>query len=279
MEPVRPEPVRPEPIGPPGFGRVVVIGHGLIGGSIALAAAERMPEVTVTTVDRGDDLRAVGDADLVVLAAPVAQILELLPALAPMICPATVLTDTGSTKAAIVEAAVGMRFIGGHPIAGAAASGRAAARADLFAGRPWILTPTAASDPGDLARLTAFVESLGAHAHRLAADEHDRLFAHLSHLPQLVASALMDVVGSRVGEDGLAIAGAGLRDTTRLAASPPDIWRDIVHTNHAHVRAALDDVIAALTSLRDDLDGEGLTRTFDSAARWRSALDRGRYNR
>ena len=270
------EPVRPEPTG---FQRIVVVGHGLIGGSVALAAAKRMPEVSVTTLDRGDDLRAAAGADLIVLAAPIAQILDILPALTRIVSSETLLTDTGSTKTAIVQAAVGMRFIGGHPIAGTATAGRAAARADLFAGRPWILTPTGTSGPKDIARLEHFVVTLGARAHRLDAEEHDRLFAFVSHLPQLVVSALMDVVGTGVGEDGLAIAGAGLRDSTRLAASPPDIWRDIVHTNHAHVRAALDDLIAVLTSLRDDRSAEALERTFESATRWKSVLEAGRYNR
>jgi prephenate dehydrogenase len=268
-----------EPVRRPAFERVVILGHGLIGGSIALAAAKRLPAASVRAFDRGEDISAAADADLVVLATPISEILGLLPALARLLPATTLITDTGSTKTAIVRAAAGMRFIGGHPIAGAEVSGRAAARPDLFTGRNWILTPADETDPGDLAALEHFVRTLGAHPRSMAAEEHDRLFAFVSHLPQLVASALMDVVGSRVGEDGLALAGDGLRDTVRLATSPPAIWRDIVHTNQPDVSAALDDLIAVLTTLRDDSSGGALTRTFDGAARWKSTLDAGRYNR
>ncbi len=264
-----------EPVGAAPFDRIAVIGHGLIGGSIVLAVAERLPGVQVVTLDRGDDLSAAAGADLVVLATPISEILRLLPALATIVASRAVVTDTGSTKSAIVNAApAGMRFIGGHPMAGAAVPGRAAARADLFAGRPWILTPSVTAEPTDVAGLQHFVESLGARAQLLAAEEHDRLFAFLSHLPQLVVSALMDVVGCQVGEDALAMAGPGLRDTTRLATSPPDIWRDIVRTNDLQVRTALDGLISLLTTLRDDPSGEALGETFARAARWKSALDK-----
>ncbi len=265
-----------EPVGRGAFDRIAVIGHGLIGGSIALAVAARSPGVRVITLDRGDDISAVDGADLIVLATPISEILRLLPALAAIVPATAVVTDTGSTKSAIVNAAPpGMRFIGGHPIAGAEVPGRAAARADLFVGRPWILTPTDAADPTDIDRLQRFVDGLGARARLLPSDEHDRLFAFLSHLPQLVVSALMDVVGCHVGEDALAMAGQGLRDTTRLATSPPDIWRDIVRSNDRQVRTALDGLISLLTTLRDDPSGDALAETFARAARWKSALDDG----
>ena len=267
-----------EPLAPHPFERIVIVGRGLIGGSIALAAAQHLPRTTVITVDRGDDIRSAAGADLVVLATPIGQILELLPVLAALSSGTTVVTDTGSTKTAIVDAApTGMRFIGGHPIAGAAVSGVAGARADLFTGRPWILTPSATAEPADVVSLQHFVESLGARPQLLDAQEHDRLFAFLSHLPQLVVSALMDVVGSHVGADGLALAGAGLRDTTRLASSPPDIWQDVVNTNEAAVHRALDRLIERLTAIRDDRSGASLARTFESAARWRMEMVDGRW--
>ncbi len=256
-----------EPVDPHGFDRIVVIGHGLIGGSIALAAAERLPKIRVTALDRNDDISAAADADLVVLAAPIGEILRMLPALATIVRATTVITDTGSTKAAIVQAAAGMRFIGGHPIAGAAVSGLAAARADLFAGRPWILTPTGACDPADVTRLERFIESLGARTQRLDAEEHDRVFAFLSHLPQLAVSALMDVVGSHVGADALAMAGPGLRDTTRLATSPPDIWRDVVNTNEAAVHRALDRLIERVDRYAGRSDREKRWRARSRAPR------------
>jgi prephenate dehydrogenase len=254
--------------------RVAIVGRGLIGGSIERAARERLPDLELIVLDRGDRLTDAEDADLIVLSAPIAEIVGLLGALRPIVTPATLITDTGSTKAAIVSAAAGLRFIGGHPIAGAAASGLAAARADLFAGRPWVLTPTAGSDPGDLERLRAFVHGLGASPNVLDAAEHDRLFACVSHLPQLVVSALMDVVGTSVGAQGLALAGSGLRDSTRLASSPPAIWRDIARTNDANIRPAIDALIDALSRLRDDPDRSELTAIFERAARWRATLER-----
>jgi prephenate dehydrogenase len=253
--------------------RVAIVGRGLIGGSIELAARERIPATELIILDRGENLASAADADLIVLAAPIGEIIGLVGALKPIVTAATLITDTGSTKAAIVTAARGLRFIGGHPIAGAAGGGLAAARPDLFAGRPWVVTPTADADSGDVERLRGFIESLGARPHTLDAAEHDRLFAYISHLPQLVVSALMDVVGSGVGNEGLALAGSGLRDSTRLAASPPAIWRDIVRTNDTDIGAAIDALIEGLARLRDDPGGGALAATFDRAARWRAVLE------
>jgi prephenate dehydrogenase len=255
------------------FRRIAIVGCGLIGGSIELAARTLQPSPDVVGLDRGDDLSALAGADLVVLSAPILEILQTLPRLRTYLSPDTLVTDTGSTKAAIVEAAGDLRFVGGHPIAGAAASGRAAARADLFSGHAWILTPTATTDPDDVARLRAFVERLGAHVRVLDPDEHDRIFALVSHLPQLVVSAMMNVVGPRAGAEGLELAGAGLRDSTRLASSAPAIWRDIVSSNRNNIRNAIDALIGDLTALRDDESGELLHQTFDAAARWKQALD------
>jgi prephenate dehydrogenase len=120
-----------------------------------------------------------------------------------------------------------------------------------------------------------FIEALGAVPRVITADAHDRLLAFLSHLPQLTASALMQVVGEAVGEEGLALAGRGLADTTRLASSPPDIWRDIAATNADEIGSALDALIALLQELRSDLsDGDRLAEVFEEAARWRGTLKR-----
>jgi prephenate dehydrogenase len=254
------------------IGRIAIVGAGLIGGSIELALRERRSGLDVVTLDRGDDLGLAADADLIVLAAPVAENIRLLQALQTRLSPDTIVTDTGSTKAAIVAAARGMRFVGGHPVAGAAAAGRAAARAGLFDGRPWVLTPRPETPAGDVARVRALAEGLGGVVHLVDPDEHDRLFALLSHLPQLVSSALMNVVGSGVGDAGLGLAGQGLRDTTRLAASPPGIWRDIVQTNHANIASSVDALIAALASMRDDPTGESAASTLQRAARWKQSL-------
>ncbi|HJR60395.1 MAG TPA: prephenate dehydrogenase [Vicinamibacterales bacterium] len=255
-----------------GFRRLAVVGPGLIGGSIELAIRERTPGAGVLLLDRGDDLAAIEAADLIVLSAPILENIRILPALRPHLSPEAIVTDTASTKAMMVAAAAGMRFVGGHPVAGAAAAGRSAARADLFAGKPWVLTPTPATPAADVSRVRVFAEALGASVQVLPPDEHDRLFAAISHLPQLVASALMDVVGARAGADGLALAGAGLRDTIRLASSPPGIWRDIVQTNHANITESLEAMIAELTRLRDDRVGEELTAIFERAAQWKRTL-------
>ncbi len=254
------------------FRRVTVIGRGLIGASIELAIARSLPGLEVVTVDRGDRLDAVHGADLVVLAVPILEIIRLLPLLKEQVSVDALVTDTGSTKAAIVSAAEGIRFVGGHPIAGAATSGADAARADLFDGNPWILTPSGSSRPPDIVRLQRLVERLGATVRLMEAEAHDRLFAFVSHQPQLVVSAMMEAVGAATGKDGLALAGAGLRDSTRLASSPPGIWRDVVHTNHQQVVGAIDAVVEILLRLRDDTTGSELQSTFTRAARWKQTL-------
>jgi prephenate dehydrogenase len=188
-----------------------------------------------------------------------------------------VVTDTGSTKRAIVEAARSLpprfTFIGGHPLGGAAASGLEHARPDLFKGRPWLFTPGGEARSEGLEKLVEFARALGAQPRILEAAAHDRLLAFLSHLPQLTASALMQVVGDAVGEAGLELAGRGLIDTTRLASSPAEIWRDIASTNADEIRPALDTLIAILDDLRGDLtSGDRLAEVFEDAGRWRDKL-------
>jgi len=188
-----------------------------------------------------------------------------------------VVTDTGSTKRDIVARAAGLpsrlTFVGGHPLGGAAVGGIEHARADLFRTRPWIFTPPDDTASDALRRLTAFASALGSSPSVLTPEEHDRALAYLSHLPQLAASALMAVVGHGVGADGLALAGRGLVDTTRLASSPSDIWRDIAASNADQIAPALDRLIEVLTALRADLDGGSrLAEVFAEAARWREQL-------
>ena len=254
------------------FRRVAIVGRGLIGGSIELALGARGTS-GIVALDRGDDLAGVAGADLVILSAPILENIRLLPLVRTYVSPDTLITDTGSTKRAIVAAAAGLRFIGGHPVAGAAASGREAARADLLAGRPWALTPTARTVEEDLGRLMRFIDGLGASVQVLDPVEHDRIFALVSHLPQLVVSALMDEVGTRAGERGLVLGGAGLRDSTRLASSPPEIWCDILETNRDNIEQALDGLISSLASLQRDAHGERLRAIFERAARWKGTLD------
>jgi prephenate dehydrogenase len=289
--------VQPRDAGaPPIFERVAILGLGLIGGSIALAARQTWPKALVIAVDSKDVLEqamvkhaidvaaeepyVISEAELVILAAPVRQNIELLARIEEYVDGHAVITDVGSTKRAIVDAARTLpprfTFIGGHPLAGAARGGFEFARPDLFKGRPWLLTPHTDAAADALEKLLAFVSGLGATPRTIGAAEHDQLLAFLSHLPQLTASALMDVVGSAVGE-GLSMAGRGLVDTTRLASSPANIWQDIAATNADHLRPALDALIARLTELRDGLeDPDTIDRVFEQAARWRSRLMEGR---
>ncbi len=265
---------------------------GLIGGSIALAARQIWPASLVIGVDNkdvletamrlhaidvaADDPVVLAEVDLVILAAPVRQNIELLGELDEHVRQPAVVTDTGSTKRSVIDAARALpskfTFIGGHPLGGGAKGGLENARPDLFKGRPWLLTPTDKSGDG-FEKLSAFVKALGAVPRALDAATHDRVLAYLSHLPQLTASALMQVVGDAVGHDGLALAGRGLADTTRLASSPPEIWRDIAATNADEIGPALDVLIALLQDLRRDLPkGDRLAEVFSGAELWRRAL-------
>jgi prephenate dehydrogenase len=332
------QPGRPLPStgAPPIFDKIGIVGLGLIGGSIALAARQLWPKALVIGVDNkdvletamrlhaidvaADDLIVLAEADIVILAAPVKVNISLLAELDENVHQPAVITDTGSTKRGIADASALLparfTFIGGHPLAGAAQGGLEHARPDLFSGRPWLLTPARpdgrarrgdgddrlddrsgrplghadADSEGDgrgrpsgrpdahgqgIDKLTAFVQALGAVPRLISVQAHDRLLAFLSHLPQLTASALMTVVGDAVGKDGLDLAGRGLADTTRLASSPPDIWRDIAATNADEIGPALDALIALLQDLRRDLpEGDRLAEVFTDAARWRSSLKR-----
>ena len=296
-DPVRLPMVQPRDAGaPPIFEKVAILGLGLIGGSIALAARQAWPAALVIAVDGKDVLEqamvkhaidvaadepyVISEADLVILAAPVRQNIELLAQIEEYVEGHAVITDVGSTKRAIVDAArklpARLTFIGGHPLAGAARGGFEFARPDLFKGRPWLLTPHTDAAGDALERLLAFVTALGAKPRTLGAGEHDELLAFLSHLPQLAVSALMDVVGNATGE-GLSMAGRGLVDTTRLASSPPNIWQDIAATNADHLRTALDALIAKLSALRNGLeDPDTIGRVFEEAGRWRAELMRTR---
>jgi prephenate dehydrogenase len=278
---------------PPIFHRIGIIGLGLIGGSIALAARQIWPAALVIGVDQkdvleramvlhaidvaADDPIVLADADLVILAAPIQQNLEILDGLGDNIVNPAVVTDTGSTKRAIVKAAADLperfTFIGGHPLGGAARAGIENARPDMFTGRPWLFTPTTQHQGDALEKLKSFVEGLGAVPQTLSPEDHDRLLAYISHLPQLTVSALMHVVGKTVGKDGLSLSGRGLQDTTRLASSPAGIWKEVCATNADEVGSAIDALIAVLQQLRGDLDaGTAVTQVFESANAWREAL-------
>ena len=273
----------------PPFPSIAIVGLGLIGGSIALAVRDRWPASRVFGVDaesvlahalgagaieRGfETIAALPESSLIVLAAPVRQNIELL----QQISRPTIVTDVGGTKRDIVNAARALApavsFVGGHPLGGGERGGFAFARPDLFAGRPWIFTPEGDSASDPVERLSRLVAGLGAKPSIMSADEHDRVMAFVSHLPQLAASALMDAVGSAAHSEGLRMAGRGLVDTTRLASSPADVWRDICLTNADSIEKALDCLIQRLTQLRGDLRrGDAVEAVFSAAAKWRAEL-------
>jgi len=290
----------------PPFTSIAIVGLGLIGGSIALGVRDRWPSVRVFGVDsdavlahavgsgaieRGfSNIRTLPESSLLVLAAPVCQNIELLQELAGPKGLAVqqiesvgagfsrpVITDVGGTKRAIVEAARGLpsslTFVGGHPLGGGERGGFAFARPDLFAGRPWIFTPDGNASTTAVERLSQFVSGLGARPAVLDAADHDRVMAFVSHLPQLAASALMDTVGIAAKSDGLRLAGRGLADSTRLASSPADVWRDICLTNADAIGDALDCLIQKLTQLRKGLvNGDSIEAIFSAAAKWRAEL-------
>jgi prephenate dehydrogenase len=247
-----------------------VLAHAQSGGAIDRAASS---------------LADIGAVDLIILAAPVRQNVALLSDVVSRLSRtperATLITDVGGTKRDIVAAASSLPghvgFIGGHPLSGAERGGFGFARPDLFKGRPGILTPGQDVRAPDLARLTGFVESFGARVQQMTPEVHDRLMAAVSHVPQLAASALMQVVGAAAGADGLKLAGRGLVDTTRLASSPASVWQDICGVNADAIGPTLDALIERLTDIRRSLGrGEIVASTFEEAARWRSELMAGR---
>lgn len=251
--------------------RLAIVGDGLIGRSVRLAYQRRVPGAVVVSFDREDDLAGLADATTVVLAAPVDAILRLIPRLATLAPGATLITDTGSTKHAIAIAAreAGLaRFVPGHPMAGGTSSGPGAARADLFDGRTWFLM-TGSAAPTAVGRARALVSTLGGVPVEMADDgaAHDRLVAAISHLPQVVATSLLARVGETVGEDGLRHAGAGLRDTTRLAASQASMWAPILETNAAAIAPLLRALARDLEAAADGLTERAHVEALFSRAR------------
>lgn len=282
-----------EPGRTPIFEKIGIIGLGLIGGSIAMAARQYWPASLVIAVDTkdvlekamvlhaidvaADDPVVLAEADLIILAAPVRQNLALLESLPLHVEGSAIVTDTGSTKREIVAAAKALpprlTFVGGHPLGGAARGGIEHARADLFVGRPWLFTPPDDLPGGVPERLVEFATTLGAFPRTMSPEHHDHLVAYISHLPQLASSALMHVVGAAAGREGLALTGRGLQDVTRLASSPADIWRDVSASNADEIGQALDCLIEVLSDLRKDLEGTAtLERIFESANSWRDQL-------
>lgn len=273
------------------FNRIGIVGVGLIGGSVARAARAFAPAVSIIGVDVDNvaadaatagvidavaDLEALAGCDLIVLAAPVSGNLAWMDRLAAAGVTALV-TDVGGTKrqmnAKATELGGRLSFIGGHPMAGSDRSGFAAADEGLFRGRKWFVVPGPTAEPRQTAALEAWIRGLGADPAVVDAETHDRVMASVSALPQVVASALMAVVGERVDVEGLAMSGPGLRDTTRLAGSAATWMTDGLAHNSREVADAIDALITELRTVRDQLDTpERVASLFTRAQDWRRAL-------
>jgi prephenate dehydrogenase len=254
--------------------RVAIFGPGLIGGSIAMGLRARSLETKITIWGRNldqlekimqcgladrvthDPATAVQEADLIILCTPVEIMPELARAIAPHLTTQSVVTDAGSVKASVTKeltALLGNRFVGGHPMAGSELSGLAAARANLFAGAPCILTPLVTTHPEALETVTCFWNFLGSFITTMSPEEHDRLVARLSHLPHALAFALVHLVASTLPTGSALLAGGSFRDATRVAASSPALWAGILTENRQEVIAALREMSTLLDSLAKNL--------------------------
>lgn len=273
--------------------QITIVGTGLIGGSFGLALRQHgfrgtlvgcdRPEVLNAAVARGaidrgeaDVRQAAQDCDVVVLATPVGGILSTFEKLAPTLPSSALVTDTGSTKLQLVERArmvfgaeAGIRVLPGHPMAGKEHSGIEHADADLFRDAVWLLTPIGADQPYTERQreYIELLESIGARVVAMDVERHDRLCAWISHLPQMIATALASTLREELGDDEAIkeIGGRALREMTRIASSPYSMWRDIALTNGQNIEDALLRFEQQLAHLRENLRGPGLREMFESA--------------
>jgi prephenate dehydrogenase len=270
--------------------RALVVGTGLIGGSVALALRRRGWHVSGIDADKvrmaealeagvidaaGDDLAA----EVVFIATPATTVTDVARAILEDAArrPDAVVTDVSGVKSAIVEAADHPRFIGGHPMAGSEQIGLRGADPDLFEGAAWVLTPTATTDLDAFTRLQTVVGELGADVIVLSAADHDRLVAVVSHVPHLVAATLMNAAVAGAEKDGalLRLAAGGFRDMTRVAAGHPGIWPDICAENAEAIIGALDALVGELSEMRNRVaarDREALLGVLQHASAARRNL-------
>lgn len=279
--------------------KLVVCGVGLIGGSFALAlrragvvrrivgigrseaSLKRARELGVIDEACADWATALDGADFVLLAPPVGQMDAVLAAMAPHLAAGTVVTDAGSTKRDVIEAiyrhlsAHLPHVVPAHPIAGAEKSGVEAAFPELYRERKVVVTPLPENEPSAILRVREAWEACGAVIHEMPPQEHDRVFAAVSHLPHLLAFGLVhDLAGRANAEQLFGFAASGFRDFTRIAGSHPEMWRDICIANRQALLAELDQYLAELAYLRALLlsaDGERLEKLFAEARAARNA--------
>lgn len=277
--------------------KLVIFGVGLIGGSVALAIKQHLPDLFITGVGRKDDpplqalqlgvinlatddaAHAVSDADMVLIATPVAQTAQIFQQIYPVLQAHTVVTDAGSTKSDIASYAAQFlaekhcQFVGGHPIAGAEKSGIHAAQPDLFIGKKVVLTPEASTLPMALHQTEILWHQCGAEIHQMTAQAHDAIFAAVSHLPHLLAFTLVSALSSRKNaNEFFDYAASGFRDFTRIAASSPEMWRDISLANRSALLGeiqAYQQQLQHLATLLEQQDGEALLEMFSVASQKR----------
>jgi len=273
--------------------QITIVGTGLIGGSLALALRKYRFSGTIVgcdkravletaqqrgVIDRAEaDLeRAVVGSDVIVFATPVGTILSQFEAIAPTLTPSTLITDTGSTKQALVERArmiygdeAGKHVLAGHPMAGKEFGGIDHADANLFQGAVWLITPVVADRQYTALQeeYVTLLASIGARVITLDPERHDLLCAWISHLPQMISTALTSVLHEELGDDEIVmqIGGRALREMTRIAHSPYSMWRDIALTNSQNLEDVMLRFEQQLTHLRENLRGPGLREMFESA--------------
>jgi prephenate dehydrogenase len=275
------------------FKQVTIIGTGLIGGSLGLALKKRQLAGRIVGCDRApvleraqdcgaieagttDPADAVRGSDLVVLATPVIAILDLIGRLGPMLPAKTLVTDVGSTKVEVVQRAAksfgrnaGQRFLAGHPMAGKENAGVEFADADLFEGAAWLFTPLPRQNvhAGQCGEFIHCAEKMGAKIAVVDSAEHDRFCAWISHLPQMISTALAATLVDEFGPDApvLDIGGRALREMTRISGSPYSMWRDIAITNRKNLSDALQKLEQRLAHIRENLDSKQLAVEFEQA--------------
>jgi prephenate dehydrogenase len=275
------------------FKQVTIVGTGLIGGSLGLALKKRRLAGRIVGCDRAPVLESARDcgaidagatnlaeavrgSDLVVLATPVIAILDLIDGLGPALPPRTLVTDVGSTKAEIARRVVksfgrsaSQRFLAGHPMAGKEHAGVEHADANLFEGAAWLLTPLPRQNvyAGLCGEWVHCVEKLGAKVAVLGPADHDHFCAWVSHLPQMISTALAASLVDEFGEDAplLDIGGRALRELTRISGSPYSMWRDIALTNRKNLSEAMQKLEQRLAHIRENLDTRELAQEFERA--------------
>ena len=273
--------------------QITIIGTGLIGGSLALALRRKKFAGRIVGCDREgtlerarmrgaiddgtvDPAHAVRGSQLVVLATPVLAICDLIDRIGPVLPEKALLTDVGSTKTAVVERALkvfgesaGKRFLAGHPMAGKEMSGVDFADADLFHNAMWFLSPLPEQNlnEGLFAEFAGWIDAIGARIAMLPAEEHDRLCAWISHVPQMMSTALAAALVEEFGAEAplLSAGGPALREMTRISASPYSMWRDVAISNRKNLEKALWKVEQRLAHIRENLATRQLADEFEQA--------------